>query len=192
MTVSRELTCEFAPSWLDRRMALGAAISCGLALSGLVRPAMAFQGVRMLVSPEHLRPAYDYVIVGAGSAGCVLAHRIGKAGRRVLLIEAGGPAKLAAIADPPAWPELQDSQVDWRYSTIPQPGLSGRIVAYPRGKVDSGIEGADQRLDHRLVDARFFLSQLYDSGAPLFGATKFMVHFIGFHCGRLICPSPEP
>jgi choline dehydrogenase-like flavoprotein len=138
MTVSRELTCEFARSWLDRRMALGAAISCGLALSGLVRPAMAVQGVRMLVSPEHLRPAYDYVIVGAGSAGCVLAHRIGKAGRRVLLIEAGGPAKLAAIADPPAWPELQDSQVDWRYSTIPQPGLSGRIVAYPRGKVVGG------------------------------------------------------
>jgi hypothetical protein len=56
----------------------------------------------------------------------------------------------------------------------------------------AGIEGADQRLDHRLVDARFFLSQLYDSGAPLFGATKFMVHFIGFHCGRLIRPSPEP
>jgi choline dehydrogenase-like flavoprotein len=90
------------------------------------------------VSPEQLRPAYDYVIVGAGSAGCVLAHRLGQARRRVLLIEAGGRATLAAIADPPDWPQLQGSAVDWRYATIPQPGLGGRIVPYPRGKVVGG------------------------------------------------------
>jgi len=92
----------------------------------------------ILVSPEQLRPAYDYVIVGAGSAGCVLAHRLGQARRRVLLIEAGGPATLAAIADPPDWPQLQGSPVDWRYATTPQPGLGGRIVPYPRGKVVGG------------------------------------------------------
>jgi hypothetical protein len=40
----------------------------------------------------------------------------------------------------------------------------------------AGIEGANQRLDHRLIDARFFLSQRNYSGAPLFGAPKFMVH----------------
>ncbi len=136
--ISSNFTCDFARNQLDRRKALAAAIGCGLALSDLGRSATAAPGVRVLVSPEQLRPAYDYVIIGAGSAGCVLAHRIGRAGRRVLLIEAGGPATLAAIADPPDWPELQGSQVDWRYSTTPQPGLGGRIVAYPRGKVVGG------------------------------------------------------
>ena len=56
----------------------------------------------------------------------------------MLLIEAGGPATLPAIADPPKWPELQGSAVDWRYSTVPQPGLGGRIISCPRGKVVGG------------------------------------------------------
>lgn len=123
---------------LKRRKALGAAAAGGLALSGLARPTMAASGIRPLVSPEQLRPTYDYVIIGAGSAGCVLAHRLGRAGRRVLLIEAGGPAKLAAVAVPPEWPKLQGSEIDWRYSTTPQPELGGRAVSYPRGKVVGG------------------------------------------------------
>jgi choline dehydrogenase-like flavoprotein len=124
--------------WLDRRRALAAAVGGGVALSGLARIAAAAPGVSIAVSLEQLRPAYDHVIVGAGSAGCVLAHRLGRAGRRVLLIEAGGPAKLAAIADPPDWPGLQGSEVDWRYATTPQPGLGGRVVPCPRGRVVGG------------------------------------------------------
>jgi choline dehydrogenase-like flavoprotein len=123
---------------LDRREALTAGLGFGLTLSGLASAATAEPGPKVLVAAEQLRPAYDYVIIGAGSAGCVLARRLGQTGRRVLLIEAGGPASLPAIADPPKWPELQGSAVDWRYSTVRQPGLGGRIISCPRGKVVGG------------------------------------------------------
>jgi choline dehydrogenase-like flavoprotein len=123
---------------VNRRKAMAATIGGGFALSVLGRSAGAASSVRMLASPEQLAPAYDYVIVGAGSAGCVLAHRLGLAGRRVLVIEAGGEAKLAAVADPPDWPKLQGGELDWRYVTVPQPGLGGRIIRCPRGKVLGG------------------------------------------------------
>ena len=123
---------------LKRREAIGAAVAGGIALSGLSSPAKAASGVRTLTSPEQLRGAYDHVIVGAGSAGCVLAHRLGLAGRRVLLIEAGVRADLPAVAAPPAWPTLQESALDWRYETTPQPGLGGRTITCPRGKAVGG------------------------------------------------------
>ncbi len=119
---------------LKRRQAL----ALSLAVSSVAATARAASGVRVLTSFEQLRPSYDTVIVGAGSAGCVLAHRLGRAGRRVLVIEAGGRANLPAVADPPLWPTLSGSALDWRYATVPQPGLDGRIVPYPRGKVVGG------------------------------------------------------
>ena len=123
---------------MTRRKALGTGAAGGIALSGIAPGAMAAPGLRTLVSHEQLRPAYDYVIVGAGSAGCVLAHRLGHAGRRVLLIEAGGPAKSPAVAVPPDWPTLQGGPLDWKYSTTPQPGLGGRIIPCPRGRAVGG------------------------------------------------------
>jgi choline dehydrogenase len=56
----------------------------------------------------------------------------------VLIIEAGGPANLPAVEDPPQWPALQGGPLDWRYVTTPQPGLDGRVVPYPRGKAVGG------------------------------------------------------
>ena len=123
---------------LKRRDAIGGAVASGVALAGLASPAKAVGGVRTLTSPEQFRAAYDHVIVGAGSAGCVLAHRLGRAGRRVLLIEAGARATLPAVAVPPAWPSLQESALDWRYVTTPQPGLGGRAITCPRGKAVGG------------------------------------------------------
>jgi NADPH-dependent 2,4-dienoyl-CoA reductase/sulfur reductase-like enzyme len=102
--VCGDLAGDIASKGLDRRRMLAAAIGYGVAMSSVARPVIAASGVRTLGTAQQLRAAYDHVIVGAGSAGCVLAHRLGQAGRRVLLIEAGGPATLPAIAIPPDWP----------------------------------------------------------------------------------------
>ncbi len=138
----RESEGRSADDRLKRRAAL--AFGSGLVLSGLAPPTgaaptgAAASGVRVLASSDQLRPAYDVVIVGAGSAGCVLAHRLGRAGRRVLLIEAGGRTHLPAVADPPSWPTLSGGPLDWRYTIQPQPGLGGRTMPYPRGKAVGG------------------------------------------------------
>ena len=83
--------------------------------------------------------AYDYVIVGAGSAGAVLAARLTEdATVRVALVEAGGPDSDPAVRIPGAALRLLGSALDWGYTTAPQPGLSGRTVHWPRGKVLGG------------------------------------------------------
>ena len=123
---------------ITRREVVGTTAAGGLVAASLRSKAIAASGVRMLASHEQLRAAYDHVVVGAGSAGCVLAHRLGQAGRRVLLIEAGGPAKSAAVSFPPGWPKLQGGPLDWQYATTPQPGLGGRVITVPRGKAVGG------------------------------------------------------
>jgi choline dehydrogenase len=80
----------------------------------------------------------DYIIVGAGSAGCVLANRPSKDPQtRVLLLEAGGTDTKREIRIPLAWLRLFKSEVDWDYTT-PQAGLSGRRIYWPRGKTLGG------------------------------------------------------
>jgi choline dehydrogenase len=82
---------------------------------------------------------YDYVIVGAGSAGCVLAARLSEdPAVRVLLLESGPADSRPEIALPPAWPALWGTEVDYAYSTVPQAG-TGRIShSWPRGHTLGG------------------------------------------------------
>ena len=82
---------------------------------------------------------FDYIIVGAGSAGCVLAARLTEdADVRVLLLEAGGPADNPNIAVPAAGPALWRTAVDWNFTTAPQKHLRERALFWPRGKVLGG------------------------------------------------------
>jgi choline dehydrogenase len=82
---------------------------------------------------------FDYVIVGAGSAGCVLANRLSEdPDVEVLLIEAGGPDANGLIHMPAAAPVLMRSAVDWDHSTAYEPHCDNRRVYLPRGRVLGG------------------------------------------------------
>ena len=82
---------------------------------------------------------YDYVIVGAGSAGCVLAARLSEdPDVKVALLEAGGDDNRSEIAMPMAFPMLLKSSVDWDLLGEEEPGLGGRRLFLPRGKVIGG------------------------------------------------------
>lgn len=82
---------------------------------------------------------YDYIIVGAGSAGCVLAHRLSESPQnRVLLIEAGTKDTKLEIHIPAAYTKLNRSSVDWAFYTEPQAFVNNRKIFQPRGKVLGG------------------------------------------------------
>ncbi|HVB49032.1 MAG TPA: GMC family oxidoreductase N-terminal domain-containing protein [Burkholderiales bacterium] len=83
---------------------------------------------------------FDYVIVGAGSAGCVLANRLSAdPGKSVCLIEAGPPDRSALIHAPLGIAAIVPTRhVNWAFDTVPQPGLNGRIGYQPRGRTLGG------------------------------------------------------
>lgn len=102
---------------------------------------------------------FDFIIVGAGSAGCVLANRLSEGGRyRVLLVEAGGKDSSPWIHIPVGYfRTMGHPSTDWCYRTEPDPGLNGRSIAWPRGKVLGGsssingllyVRGQAQDFDH--------------------------------------------
>jgi choline dehydrogenase-like flavoprotein len=83
---------------------------------------------------------FDYIIVGAGSAGCVLADRLSASGReRVLVLEAGGTDQRFWIKLPIGYGRtFADSAVNWKYQTLANPDLNGRTMYWPRGRVVGG------------------------------------------------------
>ncbi len=91
---------------------------------------------------------YDYVIVGAGTAGCVLANRLSAdPNTSVLLLEAGGKDDWIWIHIPVGYLYcINNPRADWCYQTEPEPGLNGRAIRYPRGKVLGGSSSINAML----------------------------------------------
>ncbi|MBP6482812.1 MAG: GMC family oxidoreductase N-terminal domain-containing protein [Pseudomonadales bacterium] len=135
----------------------------------------------MSTTPRGFDASYDYIIIGAGSAGCALASRLSReASRHVLLLEAGGPDRHPMIHVPLGFAFLmKDRSVNWCYQTEPEPELDYRKIAWPRGKVVGGTSAINgmvyirgQREDYEAWAAAGNPGWSYEEMLPWFLASE--------------------
>lgn len=100
--------------------------------------------------------SYDYIVIGAGSAGCVIVNRLTENPNcRLLLLEAGGPDDDKNLHTPAVLRSLYRSQFDWAYETVPQAGLNGRKEFVPRGRVFGGSSSINAMIYQRGAPADY-------------------------------------
>ena len=121
---------------------------------------------------------YDYVIAGAGSAGCVLASRLSEnPDVRVLLLEAGPPDTADEIRIPAAISLLLQSAYDWNYQTVPQDRAGGRSIHWPRGRVLGGSSSINAMIYIR-GNRHDYDSWRDDYGCEGWGYTDLLPYFL--------------
>lgn len=127
-------------------------------------------------------PEYDYIIVGAGSAGCVLANRLTASGRyRVLLLEAGGSDRSFWIDMPVGYGKtFYDKRFNWMYTTESDPATEGRAAYWPRGKVLGGSSSINAMVYIRGQAGDF--DEWAAAGNPGWGWRDVLPYFIKSEC----------
>ncbi|MDB5568672.1 MAG: choline dehydrogenase, partial [Tardiphaga sp.] len=133
-----------------------------------------------------LKGDFDYIVVGAGTAGCIVANRLSAdPAKRVLLLEAGGNDNWIWFHIPVGYLfAIGNPRSDWMFRTEPEQGLNGRSLAYPRGKVIGGSSAINAMISMRGQAADYdHWRQLglagwgYDDVLPAF--KKLEDHFLG-------------
>ena len=136
--------------------------------------------------PKRLEGDFDYIVVGAGTAGCIMANRLSADPKnRVLILEAGGNDNWIWFHIPVGYLfAIGNPRSDWMFKTEPEPGLNGRSLAYPRGKVIGGSSAINAMISMRGQAADYdHWRQLgltgwgYDDVLPLF--KRLEDHFLG-------------
>ena len=121
--------------------------------------------------------SYDHIVVGAGSAGCVLANRLSEdPGVRVLLIEAGGKDRSPNIKIPAAFANQFRTKLDWDFNTEPEPHVDGRSLYIPRGKSLGGSSSMNAMLYVRGRPLDYALWE--DAGATGWGWDDVLPYFL--------------
>src|SRR5437763_13394668 len=119
----------------------------------------------------------DYIVVGAGSAGCVLANRLTEdPATSVLLLEAGGADRSPNIKIPAAFPKQFHTKLDWDFATEPEPHVDGRSLYIPRGRSLGGSSSMNAMLyvRGRPLDYDLWAQQ----GAPGWGWDDVLPYFL--------------
>jgi choline dehydrogenase len=126
---------------MDRRSFLKMAVATGVSLS--VAEAIAQDGgaaaVTQLYNAQNLKASYDYIVIGSGSGGSVVAGRLAEeTDAQVLVLEAGGTDQIDAVQIPGMWPTNLRSERDWGHTADASPTVNGRTLILPMGKVVGG------------------------------------------------------
>ncbi|WP_322990587.1 GMC family oxidoreductase N-terminal domain-containing protein [Hoeflea sp.] len=127
----------------------------------------------------------DFIIVGAGSSGCVMAERLSASGRhKVLLLEAGGDDRRFFVQMPLGYGKtFFDKRVNWMYRAEPDPGLAGNVDHWPRGRVLGGSSSINAMVWVRGARADF--DEWRDAGNPGWGADEICAAFREIECAAI-------
>ncbi|GFF90984.1 hypothetical protein IFM61606_08114 [Aspergillus udagawae] len=139
-------------------------------------------------SAQRMLRGYDYVIVGAGAAGCVLASKLSEdKSVSVLLLEAGGDSsKVLESKVPLMFPNLFHTKHDWDYSTVEQPMLASRALYWPRGRMTGGSTSLNAMIYHHCSKSDF------DEWATVYGCRNWAYDDLLPYLRRMERFTPNP